>query len=155
MGGQDGQEYSSTKRTLWKCLLPHQAALFTPTLLLHLLPPQLLLPHTPPRGSQDGRFELLLLPPPLLLLLIPQLLLLLLPPPLLLHSVPLAPTPPPLSAKKDYQLLCKLTGHSGSIDSLDWTLPITMPGSRLNGSWLLMASDQSSNLLFWDPQRGA
>lgn len=69
---------------------------------------------------------------------------------------PLEPFPcrPFLSCTYDYQLVSKCTGHSGSIEHIDWTLPISVPGTKLNGTMIIRAVDESKNLLYWDPRTG-
>lgn len=58
------------------------------------------------------------------------------------------------SCTYDYQLISKCTGHSGAIEHIDWTLPISAPGTKLNGTMIIRAVDESKNLLYWDPKTG-
>ena len=58
------------------------------------------------------------------------------------------------SCNDDYKLVAKCCGHSGCISHLDWTLPIALPGTKLNGKMILMGVDESGNLLFWNPKTG-
>lgn len=58
------------------------------------------------------------------------------------------------SVKHDYQLLSKCVGHSGNVEHIDWTLPISLPGHHLHANMIFRAVDQSGNLLFWDPRTG-
>ena len=55
---------------------------------------------------------------------------------------------------EDYQLLTKCVGHSGCICHIDWTLPISLAGSKLHGKMIIQAVDESGNLLYWDPKTG-
>lgn len=52
------------------------------------------------------------------------------------------------STTYDYQLISKCTGHSGCIEHIDWTLPISVPGTKLHGKMILMAVDESKVLKF-------
>lgn len=45
-------------------------------------------------------------------------------------------------------------GHSGNIEHIDWSLPISQPGSKLHGQMIIQATDSSTNLLHWDPRTG-
>jgi WD40 repeat protein len=58
------------------------------------------------------------------------------------------------SCSYDYQLISKCTGHSGCVIHIDWTLPISVPGTKLNGTMIIKAVDESKNLLYWDPKTG-
>jgi len=58
------------------------------------------------------------------------------------------------NAKADYQLVSKCVGHSGNVEHIDWTLPISLPGHKLHGAMIFKAVDQSGNLLYWDPKTG-
>lgn len=72
-------------------------------------------------------------------------------------TIPILTWPHPLSCDScndNYKLVAKCCGHSGCISHLDWTLPIALPGTKLNGKMLLMGVDESGNLLFWNPKTG-
>jgi microtubule-associated protein-like 5 len=45
-------------------------------------------------------------------------------------------------------------GHSGNIEHIDWSLPISLPGSKLHGCMIIQVSDASGNLLNWNPKNG-
>jgi microtubule-associated protein-like 5 len=61
----------------------------------------------------------------------------------------------PCSCNDDYKLMAKCAGHSGWVEHIDWTLPISLPGTKLHGSMLIMCVDSSKNLLYWNPRTGA
>lgn len=49
---------------------------------------------------------------------------------------------------------CRCNGHSGNVEHIDWSLPISLPGSKLHGEMILQATDTSGNLLYWNPKTG-
>eukprot|EP00798_Chlamydomonas_sp_ICE-L_P021966 gene21966-29019_t len=55
------------------------------------------------------------------------------------------------NVRKDYHFIGRCTGHSGTIQHLDWTLPISLPGHKLHGEMLFMAADASGNIMYWNP----
>jgi len=58
------------------------------------------------------------------------------------------------NASQSYQFVAKCCGHSGNIEHIDWSLPISQPGSKLHGQMIIQATDASTNLLYWDPRTG-
>eukprot|EP00200_Dunaliella_tertiolecta_P007628 CAMPEP_0202381592 /NCGR_PEP_ID=MMETSP1127-20130417/37027_1 /ASSEMBLY_ACC=CAM_ASM_000462 /TAXON_ID=3047 /ORGANISM="Dunaliella tertiolecta, Strain CCMP1320" /LENGTH=1435 /DNA_ID=CAMNT_0048980603 /DNA_START=339 /DNA_END=4646 /DNA_ORIENTATION=+ len=58
------------------------------------------------------------------------------------------------NAKHEYHLIAKCIGHSGNVEHIDWSYPISQPGSRLHGQMIIQSSDTSGNLLYWDTKTG-
>ena len=52
-----------------------------------------------------------------------------------------------------YHLKARCVGHSGTIEHLDWSLPIDTP-VQAKGRWILQANDTSREVLHWDPRTG-
>jgi len=48
----------------------------------------------------------------------------------------------------------RCVGHSGNVEHIDWSYPISQPGSRLHGQMIIQAADSSGNLLYWDVKTG-
>lgn len=48
---------------------------------------------------------------------------------------------------------CRCVGHSGSIQHLDWTLPVPSPAAVV-GQMLLMSTDNAAEILYWNPLTG-
>ncbi|KAG2496899.1 hypothetical protein HYH03_004906 [Edaphochlamys debaryana] len=57
-------------------------------------------------------------------------------------------------ADKNYQLLSKCMGHSGTVTHIDWSLPICIPGTPIDGKFILQSSDTAGDLLHWLPETG-
>ncbi|GLC70429.1 hypothetical protein PLESTF_000972700 [Pleodorina starrii] len=57
-------------------------------------------------------------------------------------------------ADKNYQLLCKCVGHSSTVKHVDWSLPVLLPGTPMDGKFALQSCDASGMLLYWDPTTG-
>lgn len=56
-------------------------------------------------------------------------------------------------ADRAYQLIAKCVGHSGSVEHLDWTLPVPSP-AKYRGRMLLQSTDNAYEILHWDPLTG-
>lgn len=54
---------------------------------------------------------------------------------------------------RGYQLIGRCSGHSGTINHLDWSLPIPSP-SEHRGKFILQSSDGAWEILYWDPETG-
>ncbi|EFJ49062.1 hypothetical protein VOLCADRAFT_90304 [Volvox carteri f. nagariensis] len=57
-------------------------------------------------------------------------------------------------ADKNYQLLCKCVGHSSCVKHVDWSLPVLLPGTPMDGRFALQSCDATGSLLYWDPCTG-
>ncbi len=70
-----------------------------------------------------------------------------------------APRPTPslllrCSRSKDYQFVSRCVGHTGSVQHLDWSLPMDYPGEAIHEQMVLQTCDNSGMLLSWDPRTG-
>ncbi|CAD7702032.1 unnamed protein product [Ostreobium quekettii] len=54
---------------------------------------------------------------------------------------------------RGYELVCRCVGHSGTIEHIDWSLPVEGPPG-LRGRCILQANDTSRESLCWDPRSG-
>jgi hypothetical protein len=54
---------------------------------------------------------------------------------------------------RGYQLIGRCVGHSGTIQHLDWSLPVPSP-SEHRGKFILQSTDAAHELLHWDPETG-
>lgn len=54
---------------------------------------------------------------------------------------------------KGYELIARCVGHSGTIEHLDWSLPIDSH-CKLDGLTILQSNDTSREILHWDPRTG-
>ncbi|GMH32772.1 hypothetical protein BSKO_00606 [Bryopsis sp. KO-2023] len=57
------------------------------------------------------------------------------------------------NVRKGYQFIARCIGHSGTVEHIDWSLPIEDP-LELKGKMILQSNDTSREILFWDPQTG-
>ncbi|GFR50670.1 hypothetical protein Agub_g12921 [Astrephomene gubernaculifera] len=57
-------------------------------------------------------------------------------------------------ADRNYQLTAKCLGHSGTVTHVDWSLPVSLPGTPLQGRFVLQSCDTAAELLYWNPQTG-
>ncbi|GIL75046.1 hypothetical protein Vretifemale_4865, partial [Volvox reticuliferus] len=57
-------------------------------------------------------------------------------------------------ADKNYQLICKCVGHSSTVTNVDWSLPVLLHGTPMDGKFVLQSCDASGSLLYWDPTTG-
>ncbi|KAG2428966.1 hypothetical protein HXX76_011210 [Chlamydomonas incerta] len=57
-------------------------------------------------------------------------------------------------ADRNYQLLCKCMGHSGTVQHVDWSLPVDLGGTPFDGKFAIQSCDSSGDMLYWDPYSG-
>lgn len=59
-----------------------------------------------------------------------------------------AAIPPPLPP-------VRCMGHSGTVQHVDWSLPVDLGGTPFDGKFAIQSCDSSGDMLYWDPYSGA
>lgn len=57
------------------------------------------------------------------------------------------------NVKKGYQFIARCIGHSGTVEHIDWSLPLDSP-LELQGLHIIQSNDTSREVLYWDPRSG-